>query len=236
MLRRVFLCAVVVGCVFASDLTRAAIINGDFETGDFSGWSVDLDADNGANDVPGTAQVATIDGSFRAVLTAATNVFADPGNEPYSNSLSEISQPFTLTEAATIAVDVSGNFEAVPAPFWPGGEAILQVFIADTNSNAIFYPLHIGSFNSGYHTIYSFGPLTVAKVVPAGDYMLVAHAIASNNGNLDPGGSVFAQLTVDNFRVLAVPEPSALALLVMAACALPLIRLCRARHVADSTQ
>lgn len=238
-MRQTLLCAAVCFCSLVAVVeSRAAIVNGDFETGDLSGWTVDLNANYGVIDVPGTAKIETIDGSFRAVLTAASDVYTDFDNDSDSRSLAEISQTFTLSESATIAVDVSGSYAATPAPFSPGGEAVLQILLLDAaTDNWLFFPLRIGSFHDGYDTSYSFDTLTVASVLPAGDYRLIAHAIANNNGNLNPGGSVYASLTVDNFRILAVPEPSGLALCALAMLgALPMLRLRCVRHVADSTQ
>lgn len=216
-------CALCVA-VGVAENARAAIVNGDFETGDLSGWAVDLAADNGPSDVPGTATVETVDGSLRAVLTAASDVYVDlESGQPQSYSLAKISQIVTLADAATVAVDISGSYSAIPAAFSPGGIATIGITLTNTANQSSHTLLHIGSFYSGFVTLHSFDTLTVAAMLPAGEYRLEAFAIANNEGNLESGGSVEASLTLDNFRLLPVPEPSALVLLVMAACALPLM-------------
>jgi hypothetical protein len=220
-MRQSLFCAAVLSLMLVAAESRAAIVNGDFETGDLSGWTVDLAADNGPSDVPGTATVETVDGSLRAVLTAASDVFVDlESGQPQSYSLAKISQIVTLADAATVAVDISGSYSAIPAAFSPGGIATIGITLTNTANQSSHTLLHIGSFYSGFVTLHSFDTLAVAAVLPAGEYRLEAFAIANNEGNLESGGSVEASLTLDNFRLLPVPEPSGLLLISLAALCL----------------
>lgn len=223
MLRRVFLCAVVVGCVFASDLTRAAIINGDFETGDLTGWSVEADPE-------ASVAVQPIDGDFAAVLAGAPVGPRIDGLDS-SYSLAILEQPLTLTEGATLAVDMALAYD-LPVNY---GQILTTIWVETLDHNTRHQLLQFYRESDNLHALQGSFSQVVSAVIPAaGDYTIVA-TISLLNPVIGDGNTTGA-LTVDNFRLLAVPEPSGLLLGVLAAIgALPLIGL-RRRHSADSTQ
>lgn len=191
------------GCAMAAGLTTAAqaqLVNGSFETGDFTGWSTSAFAvtTTAATAYDGTPYAAT-DGDDFAQLNAGA------GEGVYST----VSQAFTLLTAMSVSGDAAFlGFDYLPYD----DDAYVRIFqtmgqVQPASDGNVFYA-SIGTAGTYGDTGWT---RFVANLGP-GSYTIEA-GVANRGDNV--ASSV---LLLDNVSVAAVggvPEPAAWALMIL---------------------
>jgi hypothetical protein len=200
MLRSVFLILVA-----ASQVTgvSAAIINGNFATGDFTGWStLDVSPALGA----GLAVQSFSEGN-RAVLTAAPT--------STSTATAAIQQTFLVPSAARLTFDVSSDQSIAGLAEGLAGTSQVSIAVSELGGS--------GGDQFWMFTLYNnpaFSPSslsnpfqTVSMLLPeGGTYNFYAQVQAADG---QQGNGAFAQMTLTNLRLSDVPnspEPGTLIL------------------------
>jgi hypothetical protein len=172
---------------------RAALINGDFETGDLTGWRTIV-----APEPPGSASVQFIDGSHRLVLDTGL----------YISGLVTAIQDFTLEgkKPYLLSLDFSATFDARA-----GGDI-----------GAILYQVASGQVMAGgvvgASKLVTIPTTTLTAVLQPGK-----NAIGFSVETIgDPQFPVSGTMTIDNIRLTQIPEPTTLSMIAVGLVAITL--------------
>ena len=201
------LCGLISGLLLLAAGTHTAhgsvIVNGSFETGDFTGWTT-----TGATSIQGSGFTAPTNGSFQALATSGTGsvsaaslaaffgVGSLPGNgNGAATEGSGFKQSFTLASASTLSFD----YKLVTNEAVGSGFDEIMYFDGSTNllgsaNNAISGQGAAGFING---TPYA----TVTLNLSAGTHTIGFAAYDTGDTVVDSG------IVIDNVSLEAVPEP-----------------------------
>lgn len=196
-----------VGLVFIVAESRAGIIpNGDFETGDLTGFHPLTPGL--ANGGTGNVLVQFLDGSHRAVINAT----AGPSTPSLSagNAYMNSDLPFTVNVASLFEFDASYSYSttATDSDAIRANLGLVGITASPVNS-FLQYPISFVISGPGTGSI---PDTSFSLPVPPGSYSIATDVHAFNGTN--PTGSSSITLVVDNFRIVPVPEPSTIALAI----------------------
>ena len=168
--------------------SSAEIINGDFETGDLTGWDVFI------NGPTISADVQDFGGNKKLVID-----FSNGGN----GDVAIVSQQINIvgTKQVLFSFDYEGAVTS-PFPTEPDSGGLTTYFLG---AGAIDVKAAIDGTVQPGQTV-SFGPATFSAVLPPGAYIVAV------NVGIDIG-PVSGQFVIDNFQFTPVPEPSSAVLL-----------------------
>ncbi|HEY4308798.1 MAG TPA: PEP-CTERM sorting domain-containing protein [Pirellulales bacterium] len=177
------------------------IINGDFASGDFTGWTTLAQTNLGAN-----AAIASIGGSYRAVLTSNPT-----GTKP---ATAAIQQGFSIPAAEQLTVNFGAELSLAGLSTGMAGLANISIVLSeiggpfeqDWTYNLYNDPVHSsGSLSVPFQSV-------VSNLPHAGTYLWYAQVQAFDGPS---GNDAFAQLTMGGMQLASVPEPATAALSVM---------------------
>ncbi len=200
---------------------RASIVNGDFATGDLTGWETYDPLDF----LPMTVLPGVVEsdggGGFQARMTATQ----PPAKAPAQFGTlvfhaTSIFQSFTLAEPATLAIDWEATLESLPGSSSEPGSAFALAQLSDVGG-FVGLPVKFTTddfFDIGGIQIQS--PLSTALFkLPAGTYKLELFS-GTDSVPADGEASASAELVVHNVYLLPIPEPATWLLLALAVPAL----------------
>lgn len=183
--------------LFCSTCAFAGIINGDFETGDLTGWG------GQENNYSGTTTVSLVDGDYAAVLQVDGQ--ADTSNTaPTAQYLAFLAQSFILETPGTISFDWKGSLESIFTESAGYGGAVSVVITIDGQNTAGLHASGVVLVEQPW--------TTVTKALNAGPhsiYVTLARDVLE--------AEVAASIYLDNFHMVTVPEPSSALLLLLGA-------------------
>lgn len=203
--------ALVLACATGT-LANAAFVNGDFETGDLSGWTVTL-TENGATAAQGAVQV-DIDGPGALGTNFAANFSVGRAVSTITNVAGIL-----LTQDMVLTAGVQYTFDFDWAAYRSSGGANTQGGVFDMMVNGVSIASQAAGSTSAAapkygHVTAQFTPTTTGT-----------HTVGAKIGRPftipSPTAPNLFQ-AVDNFTMSPVPEPSAL--LALGAGALILLR------------
>lgn len=197
MLNKIFGIAVSAVILSSSAASAAIITNGGFETGDFTGWTVNTGGD------PTYPQVVIAYNQPGGYPTGAFGepIPAAPGGGNYGTYFvsdvfaQSLSQSISLTagQSYSVGFDIYSPKNGTNNPF----DALLQS-TTDGNLSPVFTAKTLGS--GWVHYSANF-------IASAGPY--------SFSLNYQPLGTTAADFVVDNINIAAVPEPATWAMMIM---------------------
>lgn len=180
---------------------RAGLIpNGDFETGDFTGWGPQP---GGTPGNVGVASVEFVDGSYRAVIQ--TIVADGPGVS--GGEMLTSSSPLTWGNGKILQFDASYSYAT-------DSLGALVSFEVTTSSQYSLILLH--AMQEDFTPLSGSSPMTTYFMPWDGKAIDVFPTVFTQNS-----GSVSLTVILDNFQI--IPEPSTWVLVATALCALPLV-------------
>jgi len=212
-----------------TSLAQAAIVNGDFATGDLTGWETYDPADFlPATVLPGVVE-SNGGGGFQARFTATQPPAKAPAQfGELAFHATTITQTFTLVAPATIAIDYEGFLKAATGVSDVGRVSIQANIMGDATGNVF----RITNFDPDYAP-YGLGeidqtvsPATGTMKLPAGTYTLAIEA-GTESVPADNTASASAELIVHQVYLLPIPEPATGLLLAIAAPAIAAVILRR---------
>jgi hypothetical protein len=188
MFRFVSCCAVLLVCSVAQG---AMLVNGDFETGDLTGWTVTQVPEN-------QASIAVEDG--RTVVRIDGTIW----NEPIGLTLS---QEFTIASKSTLSFDWEFAFE--------GSDPL--VGITAKAAGLVENRFLIAGVATGGVWAVPQRSETVAYTLTAGTYTIQFTMHRMSGIDPIPSISSYGFAAIDNVAIVEVPEPSTIALLLLGA-------------------
>jgi len=190
---RCALASIVLVLSVAAGYTRADIINGGFESGDFTGWTVTV-SDGHPQDLSSATVLSgsAPEGSYYAYLKGACEYHY--GFSGYAR----VQQVFQAGAGDTLSFDARASHQFVSDN--QGAEASETYDVIGPSSYHVNNTIPEGSVWNGYSV--SLGD--------AGQYTLTFQAYSNVGTGNNPASDSY--MRVDNVRLSAVPEPSALLL------------------------
>jgi hypothetical protein len=193
-------------------LAPAGVINGDFQTGDLTGWNANTL--NPPLSSPATVDVITVGGSLVGNVQ-----FSSSAGGHYAGSLS---QDFDTGGATKLTFDIGCSASAPVTPGEPDVVDTLDVLIQNLDTNTtIVHPLHLqnqlGDPTGGGLSVQTNGLPIHTVVTLTGSNTHIRVELLMDLHTLD-GVSSSGQLLIGN--VTLVPEPSTSVLAIGAALAL----------------
>lgn len=179
-------------CAFVTLATtqpaRAAITNGDFETGDLTGWTTEADVPPEA-----TLSVQDINGSNQLVF--------DMQPAPFQ-MIVEASQTFSVEAPRYLSFDYSGSLTVNDA----GRPLYFSAVITDLSTNNFTGILALEQLTAGTLSVPESTYTGATKLAP-GNYKIV-FSFSDLGGSATP--SPQGQVLIDNVQLI-VPEPASIA-------------------------
>lgn len=189
---RYFLVSIVLALPPATAL--GGIINGDFSSGDFTGWTTLAQSNLGAS-----ATIESIGGSYRAVLTS------DPtGTQP---ATAAIQQGFVIPAAEQLTINYGVDLSVAGLSTGMAGLANVSIVLSEIGGpfeQDWTYNLYNDPAHSTSSLSFPFQSV-VANLPHAGTYLWYAQVQAFDG---PAGNDAFAQLTLGGMQLASVPEPT----------------------------
>jgi hypothetical protein len=167
------------------------IVNGDFETGDLTGWTVNSLVTPPS--VPIGVTVDLVNGSLAADMSFSGNAAG--------NFAGSLLQDFTLTHAATVSFQTMLHLSSTVAANQSPGHQTIDVIGYDLDHHLSETFVHAESSRLGPYLIDVHQPIVAEVALSPGDYELL---LLMHLSTVD-GAETIGRLTLDNFAL--VPEP-----------------------------
>lgn len=173
-------------CAAAGGSARAAIVNGDFETGDLTGWVFTSNAP--------TVAVTNVGGDFQAEIDFPISVGI--------GELGELQQTFSIAEDGWLSFDYSAFINVHRQGL--AGTFGFQIYNADTFENVA----HAGASRAAPGTA-TIPESTLRLRIPApGNYLFTAGVYGDRPSLIPAEDWSETRLTLDNVSFSTVPEPA----------------------------